>query len=183
MAYGFSTTDFRAFHERMNAFAGSDDLPADPDTLRSLAEAYLAAMRALFDLMRRIMDTRLERSSGRNGPNRFTPFQDVYWGRVEALERIMRAFLFKGLEQGEAEAVRDFLEGVRQAALHEELLHLGEAIDASTESEEDLAADTGAAVTVTNSLKEQIERRVRWKFVKDILHAINEAIRVIMGAT
>jgi len=61
------------------------------------------------------------------------------------------------------------------------MVALQAAVDASSGEGEDAEADEAAGTTVTNSLKEQIERRVRLPWIKDILHAINEVLAVARG--
>ena len=176
MAYEFETDAFERFDGALRDYG--DGVPDDPERLRELSRLYLAAAAALFLLMRLIMESRL-RASPRG--RRYSGFIEIYDHRVNALIRLLQDFLLGGLERGEIGAIAEFLEGVRQGAIAEEMLALQHAVDNSTGEGADAAADEAAGTTVTNSLKEQIERRVKRKWVKDILHAINEILAVARG--
>lgn len=176
MAYEFQTDAFDNFAMVMRDYP--EGVPDDPEALQQLSELYLAATAALFKLMALIMATRL-RGSIRG--ERYGAFLSIYDHRVAALIELLRDFLIGGLSRDQASEVADFLEGVRQGAIAEEMVALKLAVDSSSGEGEDAEADESAGTTVTNSLKEQIERRVKAKWVKDILHAINEVLSVARG--
>lgn len=176
MAYGFETDDFVRFASALRDYP--QGLPDDPERLRELSELYIAAAAALFLLMQKIMEARLEASPRGQRYSRFLP---IYIDRVEALIEVLRDFLLNGLEQGEIGIVADFLEGVRRGAIAEEMVALQFAVDASSGESADANADEAAGTTVTNSLKKQIERHVKIPFVNPILHAINEILSVARG--
>ncbi|WP_028795341.1 hypothetical protein [Thalassobaculum salexigens] len=177
MAYGFETNTFRELDGALRDHP--DGLPADDrDRLRQLAELYIAAVEALLKLMYLIMLARLADSPR---GERYSGFLPIYGDRVGELIQMLRAFLLGGIERGETRVVFDFLEGVRRGAIAAEFVALQGAIDASSGVGTDAQADESAATTVTNSVKEQIERRVRWPWAKDILHAINEVLSVVRG--
>lgn len=176
MAYDFETGAFDDFAMVLRDYP--DGVPDDLEGLRQLSELYLAATAALFHLMALIMAARLGESSR---GDRYGAFLPIYDDRVAALLELLRDFLLGGLERGEVSAVSNFLEGVRQGAIAEEMVAFKLAVDSSSGTGEDAESDEAAGTTVTNSLKEQIERRVRAKWVKDILHAINEVLSVARG--
>lgn len=176
MAYEFETNAFDNFAMALRDYP--EGVPDDPKGLQQLSELYLAATAALFQLMTLIMAARL---SGSSRGKRYSAFLPIYDHRVAALMKLLRDFLLGGLERGQVSDVADFLEGVRQGAIAEEMVALKLAVDSSSGKDEDAEADESAGTTVTNSLKEQIERRVKAKWVKDILHAINEVLSVARG--
>ena len=176
MAYDFQTDAFQRLAGTLRDYP--DGVPEDPERLRELSELYIAAATALFLLMRLIMETRLGASPR---GERYGGFVYIYRDRVDALMAALRRFLLGGLEEGEIGSVFHFLEGVRRGAIAEEMVALQAAVDASSGEGEDAEADEAAGTTVTNSLKEQIERRVKLPWIKDILHAINEVLAVARG--
>ena len=180
MAYGFETDSFSELANRFRDYPEQQELPVDRGVLAELSELYLAALADLFSLMGLIMSARFEQS--KRGM-RYAGFLRVYEGRVRILEQDLRAFLFGSLGEGDIFIVHDFLDGVRRSALHEELVVLYSAINESSGDGEDADADEAAGTTVTNSLKEQIERRVKLPYIKDVLHAINEVLSVARGVT
>lgn len=180
MAYGFETATFSDLGGRLRDYGDPQGIPQDSDTLSELAERYIAAAEALFYLMLLIMRARFEQSPR---GERYRGFLAIYEDRVAALIAELRKFLLGGLQRGELSTVRDFLEGVRQSALANELEALQYAVESSSGEGADAEADASAGETVTNSLKEQIERRVGRKWIKDILHAINEVLAVARGVT
>lgn len=180
MAYDFETSAFSDFGRRLRDFSDPEGIPEDRVTLNELSKLYLAAAAALFHLMFLIMQTRFQNS---DRGERYQGFLKIYEDRVQALLEELRDFLLGDLEQGDIASVRDFLEGVRRSAVVHEMEILQYAIDNSSAEGIDAKADADAGETVTNSLKEQIERRVRRKWIKDILHAINEVLAVARGVT
>lgn len=172
MAYDFRTPAFVDL-----ALALRDHprgVPERGDQLRDLARLYLSAADALFRLMFLILLARIA-ATPRGG--RFEGFLPIYEDRVRALFGELEPFLLGD----DVAAIRDFLEGVRQSALAEEMVALQNAVGASTGEGRDLDADAEATATVTNSLKEQIARRVKNPWIQDILHAINEIVGVVRG--
>lgn len=180
MAYGFETSAFSQFGSRLRDYPDPEGIPQDRDTLFELTRLYLMATEALFHLMLLIMQTRLANSAN---DERYRGFLPIYKDRVAALLEELRDFLFGGLERDDLSTVHEFLEGVRRSALVAEMEALHYAVDNSSGEGADADADADAGNTVTNSLKEQIERRVRRKWIKDILHSINEVLAVVKGVT
>ncbi|XWN29943.1 MAG: hypothetical protein ROR55_20975 [Devosia sp.] len=180
MAYGFETSAFARLSDRLQDYQDPEGIPENQDALFELAELYLAAAAALFHLMFLIMQARLTASD--HGA-RFEGFLPIYHNRVSALMEELREFLVGGLSQGDVATAHDFLEGLRRSSLADELKALHHAIDRSSGEGEAALADANAGETATNSLKEQIERRVKRKWIKDILHAINEIISIVKGVT
>ncbi|MGR3755938.1 MAG: hypothetical protein ACU0AT_01750 [Tranquillimonas sp.] len=175
MAYDFNPAPFQAFDAAMQDYP--EGLPDNPDDLARLSALYLAAAQALFALMLAIMRARMK---GSRRAHRFDGFLPIYEGLAQALLAELEAFFAGDGEAGRA-ALRDFLEGVRQQGLAQEMAALGAAVETSSGDGADADADEAAGHVVTNSLKEQIERRVRRKFIKDILHGINEVLAVARG--
>jgi hypothetical protein len=180
MAYGFDTSTFSRLGGRLRDYPDPEGVPEDSDTLSELSESYIAAAAALFHLMLLIMRARFSKSPR---GERYQIFLSIYEDRVAALINELQEFLLGGLRRGEISAVRDFIEGVRRSALANELEALQYAVESSSGEGADAEADASAGETVTNSLKEQIERRVGRKWIKDILHAINEVLAVARGVT
>ncbi|WP_171133867.1 MULTISPECIES: hypothetical protein [unclassified Ruegeria] len=179
MAYGFQTDAFRSFDGFLRDYPEPEGLPQDRQVLSRAVELYLMAATALFELMRLISLSRLEQS---NSGRRYIVFMNIYDHRVQALLQELADFLLGKLEQGDLESVHEFIEGVRRGAIAEELVLLQQATDESSGTGQDAEADTEGTTTAVNSLKEQIERRVKRKWIKDILHGINEVIAITRGA-
>lgn len=174
MAYDFRT---RAFVDLALALRDHPrGVPARGDALRDLARLYLSAADALFRLMYLILAARL--AAFPHG-GRFEGFLPVYEDRVRALFAMLEPILLGD----DVAAIRDVIEGVRQGALAEEMVALQNAVGASSGGGRDLDADAEATATVTNSLKEQLARRIKNPWIQDVLHAINEIIGVVRGVT
>ncbi|TRW98591.1 hypothetical protein FNJ84_03250 [Paracoccus sp. M683] len=178
MAYGFQTGAFYDLAGRMRDYP--DGVANDDERLAELSRSYIEAATALFALMLLILQARIRRSAT---GGRYDGFVLIYQDRVNALLAELREFLLEGPERADTAEIRDFLEGVRRGALAEEMEALQYAVDQSTGNGTDADADEEATTTVTNSLKEQIERRIKRKWIKDILHAINEALSVMRGVS
>ncbi|WP_120632204.1 hypothetical protein [Ruegeria sp. EL01] len=179
MAYGFETASFKDLHSFMEEYPDPEGLPQDGEVLRRGSELYLQAAGALFYLLRLISIARLERSER---GSRFVSFLEIYDHRVRALLDEVADFLFRSIEEGDLERIHDFLEGVRRGAIAEEMVLLQQATESSSGTDADAEADSEGTTTAVNSLKEQIERRVKRKWIKDILHAINEVLAITKGA-
>lgn len=177
MAYEFDTQPFREFDSMMSEYP--EGIPQEREILWRIADLYLAAAAALFFVMLLIMRARLG-ASGQGA--RYEGFLPIYEDRVGALLNSMHDFLMGGLERDELGLVHEFLEGTRQGAIAAELGAFAVALDASSGEGEDAGADENAGTTITNSLKEHIERRVKAKWIKDVLHAINEVLSIVRGA-
>ncbi len=151
-------------------------VPAQGDKLRDLSRLYLAAADALFRLAYLIMTARLEASP--HGA-RYAGFAPIYEDRVAALFAELEPFLLGD----DVAAIAEFLEGVRRSALAEEMVALQNAIAESSGEGGDAEADEAATTTVVNSLKDLIARRVKRKWIEDILHAINEILAIARGVS
>ncbi|MEQ8740740.1 MAG: hypothetical protein RIE87_17360 [Rhodospirillales bacterium] len=179
MAYEFQTEAFRRLDRMMQEHP--DGIPRrNASALWQLSKCYIDATEALFDLMLRIMQARL---AGSERGGRYKKFLPIYSSRVELLIAELREFLFAPFENksGGLQATADFLEAVRRGGIAEELVALQHAVDASSGKGGDAEADESAGTTVTNSLKTQIEERVKRKWIKDTLHAINEVLAITRG--
>lgn len=174
MAYEFETSAFSELGNAMRDYP--EGISREPERLRTMVELYLQAAKALFLLMSLIMVAKINQS--KNG-DRFRGFLDIYDERVQALLQQLASFLNAELQRGNTEVVHEFLEGVRQGAIHQEMEQLQYAISLSSGTGEDLETDESGTTTVMNSLKEQIERRIKQRWIKDILHAINEIVSVV----
>ncbi len=170
MAYGFQTQAFVDLALAMRDHPRG--VPRQGDRLRDLSRLYLFAAKELFRLMALILEAQLAASPR---GERYRAFLPIYDDRVAAALAELEPFLLGD----DVRAIIDFLEGVRQSALAEEMVALQNGVAASPGEGRDLAADAEAATTVTNSLKEQILRRVKNPWLADILHAVNEVIGVV----
>lgn len=149
-------------------------VPRQGERLRDLGRLYFFAAKEVFRLMALILEAQLAASPR---GERYRGFIEIYDDRVNAGLGELEPFLFGD----DLRALWDFLEGVRHSAIAEEMVALGNAVAPSSGQGPDLAADAEAATTVTNSLKEQILRRVKNPWLTDIFHAVNEVIGVVKG--
>lgn len=169
-AYGFQAQAFVDLALAMREHP--DGVPRRPDRLRDLGRLYFYAANDLFRLMGLILAAQIAASPR---GERYHGFIEIYQVQVNAGLAELEPFLFGD----DIRTLWDFLEGVRRSAIAEEMVALGNAVAPSSAQGPDLAIDAGAATTVTNSLKEQILRRVKNPWLTDIFHAINEVIGVV----
>ena len=174
MPYGVDTQAFHRLHEQVLALP--EELPADPRPLEGLLFAYKDAFAVLLQIVMAIMQICVERQESRQYVRHFLPIFD------QALERILVLLdteIREGLEQQSINLV-ELAHAIRESQMAGELLALDQAFaesEGAVEPEDHL--DT--ATTVTNSFKEQIEKHTKRKWIKSVLHALNEVISIVRG--
>ncbi|WP_420426812.1 hypothetical protein [Algiphilus sp.] len=175
MAYEVDATPFYRLDEQLRELP--DDLPENPQPLEGVLFAYLNAFGGLLTLVMAIMRVCVERQDGRRYVAYFLPVYD------QAAERILELLdreLHEGLKEGASDLV-DLVYAIRDGQIGPELVALDKGLsesEGSVDPEDHLAT----ATTVTNSLKKQIEKHTKRKWISSVLHTLNEVISIVRGA-
>lgn len=174
MPYGVDTAPFRDLEERVRALP--EVLPDSPRPLEGVLYAYLRAFACLLTLVMAIMKVCVEREEQRRYVARFLP---VYDRAAVRLLQLLEQEVREGLEIQSPELI-ELVHAIRDGQVGFELVALDQAVsesEGSSEPEDHL--DT--ATTVTNSLKQLIEKVAKRKWISSVLHALNEVISIVRG--
>lgn len=174
MPYNVDTAVFHRLNEQLRALP--QELPADPRRLEQVLFTYRSAFCCLLTLVMAIMRICVERQERRRYVSHFLP---VYDAAAQKLADLLNSEIQEGLEGRSANLV-EFVYAIRDGQIGLELVALDDALSES-EGAADPEDHLDTATTVTNSLKEQIEKHTKRAWIKSVLHALNEAISIVRG--
>jgi hypothetical protein len=174
MPYGVDSTPFYRLDAQLRDLP--DELPGSPRPLEGVLFAYLNAFACLLTLVMAIMRVCVERQERRRYVSHFLPVYDQAARRIlDLLDRELR----EGLSEESSNLV-DLVYAIRDGQVGPELVALDLALfesEGSAEPEDHLDTVT----TATNSLKKQIEKHTKRKWIPSVLHALNEVISIVRG--
>ncbi len=153
-----------------------EELSTDPRLLKGVLFAYITAFKSLLTLVMAIMRICVERQEGRKYVHHFLP---VYDNAARKIINLLESEIKEGLEEGTSNLV-ELVYAMRDGQIGMELVALDRALSES-EGKANPEDHLDTATTVTNSLKEQIEKHTKGKWIKSVLHALNEVISIVRG--
>ena len=174
MPYGVDAAPFRTLDAQVRNLPA--ELPTDPRAFEGVLFSYLNAFACLLTLVMAIMRVCVERQERRRYVSHFLPIFDQTARRILEL---LDAELREGLQEQSVNLV-DLVHAIRDSQVGPELVALDQALSES-EATVDPEDHLDTATTVTNSLKDQIEKYTKRRWIKSVLHALNEVISIVRG--
>ena len=175
MAYGIDTTPF---YRLMKI---DDELPTELHSHHKAFEgilfAYVDAFECLLSLVSAIMRTCGESQEKFRFVSVFLP---VYAQIQERILELLRAEICEWIKVQSINIV-ELGHDISDSQVTIELIALDIYLSQS-EGSADPVAHLGKAITVTNSIKKQIENHTRWQWIKSVLHTLTVLISTITEA-
>lgn len=174
MAYGVDAQSFLRLEQKVREIP--DEIPEDIRPFEGVLFSYFKAFETLLMLVMAIMTQHVELMERRRYVVHFLP---IYDQAARSILRLLEAEIREGLQKN-SRILFELLNAIRDSHIAQELVALDTALSES-EGVDTTEDHLDTATTVTNSFKDQIEKHTKRKWIKSVLHSINEIISIVRG--
>lgn len=153
-----------------------EEIPENTRELEGFLFSYLNALMCLLSLVMVLMRICVKHQDNRAYVGYFLP---VYDTASEKLRQLIDMEIREGMKDGSRNLV-ELVYAIRDGQIGAELVALDNGLSES-EGSVDPEDHLDTATTFTNSLKEQIEKHTKRRWIRSVLHSLNEVISIVRG--